>query len=157
MLLLARRMADLSFPDLLQVYSGSIYASCRSDYGKVLAEQDFEDYLRSAFFCLPGALYAIWQSEGQYCAAVRLEPFKDGLLISALETAPCFRRQGYAQCLLSALQTGTDQKLYSHVDKKNVPSLSLHQKCGFIRIRDNARYLDGSVDGRCCTLLWEKR
>jgi RimJ/RimL family protein N-acetyltransferase len=75
-----------------------------------------------------------------------LEPYRDGLLLEALETAPECRRKGFAAELVRAAQgyaAGT--KIYSHVNKGNLASLRTHEKCGFHRIADHAVYADGSV------------
>ena len=105
------------------------------------------------FFKTEGAYYLIWEEAGRYVSALRLEPYRDGLLLEALETAPEQRRKGYAAKLMSAAQEFVgDTKLYSHVHKRNIPSLNVHDFCGFHRILEYAVYTDGSVNDRCCTL-----
>ena len=73
--------------------------------------------------------------------------------------APDRRRKGYAATLLSAVRGYlADQggaKVYSHVGKRNEASLAVHQKEGFHRISEQAVYVDGSVNNRCCTLCIE--
>jgi ribosomal protein S18 acetylase RimI-like enzyme len=87
-----------------------------------------------------------------------LEPYRDGLLVEALETAPGYRRRGYAEALLrQVLGSFAGKKIYSHVDKTNIPSLRLHEKCGFSRISECAAYIDGSINSRACTLCYEAR
>ena len=118
-----------------------------------LAEQDFYQYLKDCFFPTFGAVYAVWMEENEYISALRLEPYKDGFLLEALETAPKHRRKGYAVKLIRAvLAQMPDQRIYSHVSKRNVPSLAVHEKCGFRKISDSAIYIDGSVNHRACTL-----
>ncbi len=116
-----------------------------------------QDYLLNVFFQTSGAILALWEQEGRYVSGLRLEPYRDGLLLAGLLTAPDQRRKGHARQLIQAVQEklGAGGKLYSHVDKKNAASLAVHQKCGFRIIKDCARYLDGSVDLKCCTLLYE--
>lgn len=93
---------------------------------------------------------------GEYISALRLEPYKDGLLLEALETAPRHRRKGYGYQLLKAvLNAFPDRKIYSHVSKRNVPSLAIHEKCGFRKISDAAAYIDGSVNERAVTLCYQ--
>ena len=77
------------------------------------------------------------------------------MLLEALETAPEQRRKGYATALIRAAlaQVGT-VKIYSHVGKRNEASLKTHIACGFRRISEQAVYADGSVNDRCCTLLY---
>ena len=70
----------------------------------------------------------------------------DGLLLEALETAPACRRHGYAAALVRAvMEVYGEKKIYSHVSKRNTPSLRVHEKCGFRRIAEHAVYADGSV------------
>lgn len=118
------------------------------------AEQAFYQYLAEGFFSVPGAVYAIWQEQGVYISALRLEPYEDGLLLEALETAPAQRRQGYAERLIRAVQGEFPQKIYSHVSKKNLPSLAVHKKCGFRQVLDYAKYIDGSVARNAVTLVY---
>jgi len=85
-----------------------------------------------------------------------MEPYSDGFLLCALETAPDSREHGYATALvlevldyLSQQGSGT---VYSHVSKRNQSSLAVHKKCGFEIIKDYAVYSDGSVLQNCFTL-----
>lgn len=163
MLILAKKMGDISFGRLMEVYR----ESCRENGAEfwpretserqiALAEQDFYDYLAGSFFRTEGAVYAIWEESGQYVSALRLEPYRDGLLLEALETATEFRRRGHAKELIEAVlgrYAGT--RIYSHVGKRNVPSLKTHEACGFRRILEYAVYIDGSVNDRSCTLCHE--
>ena len=159
MLQLITSFSGISFSKLLPVYRQSLteraqaYAS-RGNLAEQLAEEDFYQYLRWEFFSVPGARYAIWQEEEAYLSAARLEPYRDGLLLSGLETHPDYRGKGIAKAFLRALFSQEMQRpVYSHVDKKNLPSLRAHQALGFVCISDQAAYLDGSVDSRCCTLV----
>ena len=119
-------------------------------------EQVFYLYLRDSFFQTDGALYAVWEEEGKYISALRLEPYKDGRLLEALETHPQYRRQGYAKKLVTAvlekLMKEGPTVIYSHVRKNNSASLRLHLACGFQRILEQAVYIDGSVSDRACTM-----
>jgi RimJ/RimL family protein N-acetyltransferase len=115
-------------------------------------EQDFYQYLRECFFTTEGAIYALWSPAGEYVSALRLEPYQDGLLLEALETAPGQRRKGYAADLITAvLQMVGETKVYSHVSKRNTASLRTHEKCGFHRVLEHAVYADGSVLTTSCT------
>ena len=163
MLLIARKFGDLSFAKLMDVYTESCRENGREFWSKepperqlALAEQDFYDYLTRSFFPFEGAVYAIWTHGNRYVSALRLEPYRDGLLLEALETAPDFRRRGYARDLILAVRAYfSDVKIYSHVGKRNAPSLKTHEACGFRRVLDYAVYIDGSVDDRCCTMCLE--
>ena len=163
MLILARSIRDLSFTRLMEVYTEGNLENAEEFYpdlpeGQKLmqAEQDFYQYLNEVFFKTSGAVYAIWEERGAYVSALRLEPYRDGLLLEALETAPSRRRQGYGEKLIRAVQEQfPDQKIYSHVGKMDVAALRVHEKCGFRRISEHAAYIDGSVNHRACTLCWE--
>ena len=162
MIIIANSLSELSFSKLMEVYMEGNLEKAREEHrslseyaGLQLAEQDFYQYLRECFFTMPGARYAILEENGSYCSAVRWEPFMDGVLISALETAPSERRKGHAEKLLREVLLRFDTKVYSHVIKKNMPSLAVHRKCGFRIISDRARYLDGSVNARAYTLCFE--
>ena len=163
MVIIASSLSELSFSKLMEVYLEGNLEKAREDHrglseyaGLQLAEQDFYQYLRECFFQIPGARYAVLEDDGAYRSAVRWEPYMDGVLISALETAPEARRKGYAERILREVLSRIDTKVYSHVSKKNLPSLSVHKKCGFRVIADRARYLDGSVNSRAYTLCFEK-
>ena len=120
-------------------------------------ERDFHDYLQGVFFRTDGAVYALWEVDGKYVSALRLEPYKDGLLIEALETAPDQRRKGYGRALVQAVMHSVEyKKLYSHVEKRNSASLKLHESCGFVRELDLAVYIDGSVNYRSCTMSFQR-
>ena len=164
MLILAHGLRELRFGALMEVYLRGNQEKAERDYpqepagaGLRLAEEDFYRYLRECFFRTPGAVYAVWEEGGSYVSALRLEPYRDGVLVTALETAPGQRRKGYASRLLGAVLGTLDGPVYSHVAKDNIPSLKLHQKLGFERIQENAVYLDGSVDSRACTLRWMRK
>ena len=80
---------------------------------------------------------------------------EDGLLLQALETHPDYRKQGCARKLMEAVQQLLGERtVYSHVSKKNRPSLAVHRRCGFAVHKDSARYLDGSVSANAWTLRW---
>lgn len=121
----------------------------------IRAEQNFYQYLQEGFYSVPGAVYAIWVEKDVYVCALRLEPYEDGILLEALETAPSERRKGYAEKLIRAVQMHFSQKIYSHVSKKNTASLRVHEKCGFYEILDYAKYIDGSVVRTAVTLRYQ--
>ena len=167
MLYLYTNLRQLPFEQLMTVYeegnreNGKILAPFDPEARQLqLAEEDFYDYLR-AFFAVPGAQYALWEADGAAVSALRLEPYRDGLLLEALETAPQKRRQGYATELIQAVQRHLGRegaiRLYSHVSKKNVPSLNVHRRCGFQIIEDCAVYVDGSVSSRAYTLRYDTK
>ena len=165
MLLVVEKLKDLSFSQLMDVYeegnrenAEELWPNLDPAQQILLAEQEFYQYLRQVFFPTENARYYIWEEKGHYVSALRLEPYRDGMLLEALETAPSQRKKGYAVQLIQAVQTACpEQKLYSHVSKRNTASLGTHEKCGFRRIADYAVYADGSVNSRSFTLCWEGR
>lgn len=154
MLLIVRSMRELDFSLLMSVYEEGNLEKAAEGLGLLQVEQDFYQYLRYDFFKVPKAYYAIWQVNGEYVSALRIEPYKDGVLLSGLETAPCHRRHGYAGLLVKQVLS-MEKKVYSHVSKQNLASLGVHEKCGFRRISEQAKYIDGSVNSKCCTLCYE--
>ena len=161
MLKLARKMGEIPFSDLMEVYAGSNAAMAREQWpeepeGQALyrAEMDFYQYLRQDFFTQGDGLYALWMVGEKPVSAVRFEKWKDGFLLEGLETHPDHRRKGYGYALMQAALKEVTGKVYSHVAKENVPSLALHEKCGFRRCRDTAM-ADGTFDRRYVTLVKE--
>lgn len=132
------------------------YRECPEDMALCREEEDFLAYLREDFYNVKGAFYAVWAVDDAYCSALRMEPYKDGLLLEALETAPHARRKGYACALISAVidhcQRSGYKAIYSHIRKGNKPSLGAHKKCGFMQISDSAVLLDGTVTRNYCTM-----
>lgn len=161
-----RSMKELPFGHLMAVYAESNAEAGRQRWpeetperGIDLAEQDFYEYLRQSFFRIPGAVYCLWLVEGACVSALRLEPWKDGLLLTGLETAPDRRNRGYACALIRGVQAHLGQqgsvKLYSHIHKRNTASIHTHEKCGFRKISDMAVYIDGSANSQGATYLYE--
>ena len=166
MLKLISSISQLNCEQLMAVYregniergkwispDAGVEEQCRS------AETAFLEYLREDFFVQKGRLYCVWEAEDAYQAALRLEPYRDGLLLEALETAPNARRNGYAYSLMTAvldyLRATDCRVLYSHVSKRNVPSLAVHNKCGFYIISNSATYVDGTVTQNSYTLCYD--
>ena len=161
MLKIVYRLRDLDFQKLMAVYAQSngenakeFYPDDSQDTQIEKVHISFEEYLREDFFRVNGAFYAIWEESGSYISALRMEPYADGLLLEALETAPSHRRAGYASKLilavLAALPVGSN--IYSHVHKRNAASLATHQRCGFREYLDYAKYVDGTVSRYACTM-----
>lgn len=158
-------MSELNTDQLMSVYLESNCADGKAFFPDLngseqlkKAENTFLSYLREIFFHQPGAFYAIWIEAGDYRSALRLEPYKDGYLLTALETAPEFRRKGIAFRLtteaLTFLRSRGVKKVYSHVKKHNFASLGVHSKCGFQCISESATYIDGTVTQNSCTLCY---
>ena len=163
MLLWAKNMKELNFDRLMQVYAEgnrenaqTFYPHMAPEKGQLCAEQDFWNYLTEDFFRQKGACYAIWEDGGEYISALRLEPWEDGFLLEALETQPDHRRRGYAKTLITEVQkTLPETIIFSHVSKRNKPSLAAHRACGFQIIKDTVRLLDGTVSSNSYTLSWQ--
>jgi GNAT superfamily N-acetyltransferase len=164
MLKIAYRAADLDFGQLCRVYRESIQSSGIQDYPhssseeqRFLAEQDFYSFLR-CFLKEEAAFYGVWESNGRYMAALRMEPYRDGFLLEGLETDPDVRRKGYASQLLRAVLSSLEGKgktfVYSHVFKKNQPSVLLHNACGLHKYLDYAVFVDGSVSHDAWTFCY---
>lgn len=117
------------------------------------------DYLRHEFFREEGAVCCLWLEDGACVSALRLEPWRDGLLLTGLRTVPERQNQGCARALLGAVQAFLSRqgsvKLYSHIHKRNAASIRVHEKCGFRRIADTAALLDGSVTAQLGTYLFD--
>ena len=163
MLLWFYQLRELDFSALMEIYAQSNrdngkekYPSFSEEKQKQLVEDDFADYLRESFFSQMGAKYAVLSDGNQYCSALRLEPYNDGLLITALETRPDKRCMGYGKKLVLLVLQEHDCPIYSHIHKKNLPSLSLHASCGFSKVLDYAQYLDGTVTTHAATYCFRK-
>lgn len=163
MLKICQSLHTLDFGKLMQVYAESNSENAREFYPDeetniaiLKVEQSFYQYLKEDFFTVQGAFYAVWEQGSAYVCALRLEPYRDGLLLEALETALIHRRKGYAANLINAVMEHMKRHeikyIYSHVNKKNLPSLKTHLSCGFERVLDHAVYIDGSVMQNSCTL-----
>ena len=163
MLILVDALSQLRFGQLMAVYEESNMENGAEFYPKLPAgrqlleaEQDFYQYLRVGFFDRPGDRYCIWEENGRYVSALRLQNYQDGLLLEALETHPGYRGRGYAKKLVAAVLKVVDDKVYSHISPRNAPSIAVHTACGFRKILDYSVYADGSSNSHCATYLYEK-
>ena len=165
MLKVISSLSDIDFRQLMNVYEQTNCLTAKREYPKLsenlqilYSEQDFYGFLE-LFFRTKNAEYCIWLVDGVYTSAVRVEPYQDGFILEALETALPERRKGYAKVLLQNvivyLSSKGKGKLYSHVEKTNVASLKLHQECGFCIIADEAIYIDGTYHMDSYTLCLE--
>lgn len=118
-------------------------------------ERDFLHYLETDFFEKKGNTYWVWEEHGVWISALRLYPISPGFYyLEALETHPDFRRRGYGARLLDAvlaeLKARGPFRLRDCVNKKNAPSLGVHEKCGF-RIISQAgfNHLSNEPNERC--------
>ena len=150
MLKVIKSVSELHQEQLLSVYSGSLQ--------NLEAQSVFLSYLHEDFFQHKGACYCLWVIDGVYKSALRLESYRDGLLLHALETEPASRKMGYGYSLVKSVLKyffGTKYKcIYSHVEKRNIPSQKLHKKCSFQTIADTALLLDGTMTAHYDTLCY---
>lgn len=165
MLVTVNKYRDLNMRQLMDICMESCCENGLRDYPSLSereqffrAQADLYQYLQYDFFQSDDAFCAFWESEGRYVSTLRIEPYRDGVVLSALETAPSHRGRGYAKALVGAvlafLQEHTALKIYSHIDRKNLASVAVHESCGFKKISDRAVYLDGSVSERADTYLF---
>ena len=153
-------LKNLNFQMLMDVYAQSnrenaeIYFPQRSEpQGVAMVEQQFYTFLQEVFFKTRDSRYCVWLADGKYVSALRLEPYRDGLLLEALETAPEQRHKGYGRRLMqAALGQIQGKPVYSHVKKPIAASLALHMGCGFDKIQVCAVYIYGSVSQNAVSL-----
>lgn len=145
MLNVCNRYLDINLDALLDVYSQSIDQNSWAEVNSFVEDMQL-------FFDNKNVFVAQWIAEGKLVAAMRLEPYQDGFLITCLETHPDHRRKDYAYLLLKSVMAEYPGVYYSHVDKRNTPSLRLHEKLGFEISLDHAVYVDGSVYSSSVTL-----
>lgn len=151
MLRVVRCMAELPFGNLMDIYAQSNCEKAHQRFDETdehsiaLAEQEFYGYLRQCFFTRPESRYFLWYVGDRAVSAVRCESYGDGVLLTALETAPNCRGNGYAKALLKeAVQFLNKENVYVHIHRSNEASVAVHLACGFEKIKNGARMLDGS-------------
>ena len=114
--------------------------------------ESFIDYIVNGFFDIPGASYYIDEEYGSYISALRVDPYLDGFLISGLHTRKTHRRKGYATKLLRVVTEDLAGAVYSHIFHRNIASIRAHSNCGFVKMLDYAKLLDGTVSSRFITM-----
>ena len=155
MLCVIRTMGSLPFTGLMQVYERSNREQGAREWPwepenrqLALAEEAFYTYLSTCFFQTPEAACYLWLEQDQPVSALRCEPYRDGMILTALETDPKEEGKGYATRLLShtlkALQEKGIQRVYVHIHRSNIASQRVHQHCGFVKTSQGGRLLDGS-------------
>lgn len=160
MLRIIRSTGELSIHQLLPVYAesnlttGLALSPNLSEWEQLrIGEDTFREDIFS-FLRMPDTCLALWV-EGETCvAALRLEPYADGSLLSCLETVPSLRGKGKAFALVSAVLENSYGTIYAHVRKDNDKSLSLHLRAGFKIISDYGKLLDGTVSCNFYTLMY---
>ena len=147
-------VGELNIRQLMDVYAPSAPDGAYTGLRQLKGDQDFLDDLYAFFRCVDAKLY-VWQQGEKYCSALRIEPYLDGYLVSCLGTSPDQRRAGYGSSLLSSAIKMVHKPVYVHIEKHNRASISLHMKCGFVKILDHAVYVDGSVYQSSCTMRYD--
>lgn len=150
-----RRLMDIYREDNIE--NTDYFYPDMKDKAQALArvEQDFLHYLETDFFSKPGNACWVLEENGVWVSALRLSEIAPGdYCLEALSTHPDFRRQGCAARLLEAVLAELKKegpfRLRDCVGKKNVPSLGVHEKCGFrIAAQDGTDCLSGEVNERC--------
>ena len=125
-------MSQLRFSTLMDVYQESnlsngaeLYSSDPPEVQLHKVQTDFYHYLNSVFFQQSDSYYAIWESEGVYVSALRTEPYSDGLLLCALETAPCARGRGFAFTLM--------RNVLAHLKEQGITRVGIMATDGTVR------------------------
>jgi len=165
MLRLFYQIKDLNFGKLMTLYCESNSLNAQEQYRELdtntailRVEEGFYRYLQEDFFRVPDAVYAVWEENGVYITALRLEPYQDGLLLEALETHPEYRNKGFAKRLIQEVLRNLEKQgctvVYSHISKQNIASLKADLSCGVQRVSEQAVYIDGSVTNRACTMRY---
>ena len=162
MVLQITRYCDLDERKLMDVYAESNYENIdyffpdETDKDKALGmvENGFCDFLKNEFYSKAGNTYWILEENGVWVCALRLNLIEKGLFyLEAIETAPAFRRRGYATKLLGdvieELKKEGPFRICDCISKKNTASIRTHEKCGF-RIVSEAGfdYLQEESDDR---------
>ena len=160
MLKIINRSSELVYSEWMYIYEESLRKRARMTYPDLTAqeqllraEQDFYGDLRC--FLAGDGICATYGG----VAAVRFEPYLDGVLLEGLETAPEARKNGAATALLRAVLSYLAgqgvTRIYSHIEKRNSASLAVHIKCGFTCIQEFAEFIDGSVSFGFQTYLYK--
>jgi len=165
MLVICNSIQTLNWEAVCQIYEEGFQLRGRKAYpylpenAQILqAQQDTYQYLRDEFYVNADSYYAFWVDADRWVSALRMRPYQDGLLLDALETAPEFRRQGFAGQLMQAVLARLPQhtKVYSRIMRRNKASVRLHLQCGFHKHRPYAVFLDGSFRPDADTYLYQK-
>lgn len=160
MLIEIKAYAELDTEKLMAVYAESNRENAEDLFpeleDKALAlrkvEEGFLEYLKTEFFARPGNSYWVLEEDGLWLSALRLNPVERGLYyLEALETHPAHRRRGHAAALLrgliEVLRAQGPFRLCDCVDKENLPSLRIHEACGFVAATDpGLNYLTGETN-----------
>lgn len=152
----------LPYSQVMYVYEQSVQENGARKYPNnsraeqlLYAEQDLFAYLQNVLE-RKLAVLAFWSHNNRFVSGLRLEKYRDGWLLTSLETAPMERERGFASLLVrSVLKQFADCRIYSHISDNNYASIAIHLSCGFQKIEDRAVFLDGSQSSSASTYLYE--
>lgn len=104
--------------------------------------------------------YYVLDIDGRWVSALRLTRLDGFYYLEALETAPEYRRNGYAAQLIgeviALIKEGGEVTIRSNVNKSNVASLVTHKKCGFsIELENGVNCLTGEVRDYVYGMIYE--
>ncbi len=171
---------SLDLPKLMEVYRESNEENAAEFYpdetdpekGRHLVEQKFYDYLKDDFFRREAVRYYVLEEDGKWVSAIRLFPVSGSngegpeaeapgaWYAEALETAPSFRRQGYARKMLGLLFDRLEGpfEITDTVSRTNAASLQFHLSCGFDIYQDPACCaLNGKINENAVTMRYRRR
>lgn len=165
MKMIIHSLSELDMRKLIHVYEETIRLSGLQRYSHLAlnrqileAEQDFYYFVEN-FFRIKDSFYAVSESDDQYVSALRMEPYRDGFLLTGLETKPDCRGKGYASDLiryaLDYLSNYDCHKVYSHIYHNNALSVNVHLDAGFRKQSDSAIFLDGTASSCAGTYVIE--
>ncbi|WP_296129676.1 GNAT family N-acetyltransferase [uncultured Anaerococcus sp.] len=135
-LIITNKAENLDLDKLMEVYKESNYENMISlsyDYLDNL-ESTYKEYLCKDFLENKDNYLAVLANGQSYLSALRLHREDGGYLIEAIETKPEFRNLGYGLSLLWLVRKRIPEGFYlrSEVSEKNIKSLGLHKKLGFV-------------------------
>lgn len=128
-----------------EIYSEASYEIAKEKHPEVEKIEDLEDAIKEEelyfmeflkkFMSKTNSRYYVLDVDGQWVSALRLTKIEDFYYMEALETAPEYRKKGYASQLIGEvielLMVHREVAMRSNVNKTNVASLATHKKCGF--------------------------
>ena len=175
-------LESLDFPKLMEIYSESNAENAAEFFpdeadpekGRRLVEQKFYGYLKDDFFCREDVRYYALETDGRWGSAIRLFPVSisddekpeagapKAWYAEALETAPSYRRKGFARKMILLLfdRLGSEGpfEITDTVSKANIASLRFHLDCGFEVYRDPACcVLNGKINENAVTMRYRSR
>ncbi len=150
-----RKLMDIYYEDNV-VNSLSMFPDIKDkDLRIKKCEEDYLSYLKNEFFKIGNtSIWVLTNSDEVWVSALRLYRIKnDVYYLEALATHPYYRKNGYASKLIrdmiNVLKKEGDFRLFSCVNKQNLASLRVHEKCGFVTDTDreyNVIYSDIKED-----------